>query len=86
MGKCESICGDGILLLVEGEECDDGNVSDGDGCSANCLVESDHSCVSKNKDKSNCSYSGAFRLFVKWVKKEYYENRINISIGIRPIV
>jgi CSLREA domain-containing protein len=31
-------CGDGTVDA--GEECDDGNTSDGDGCSANCTVES----------------------------------------------
>jgi cysteine-rich repeat protein len=34
---CEPFCGDGIL--DEGEECDDGNNVDGDGCSATCTVE-----------------------------------------------
>jgi len=31
------ICGDGVL--DSGEECDDGNTVDGDGCSANCTIE-----------------------------------------------
>ena len=31
------VCGDGILQGAE--ECDDGNTSDGDGCSADCLIE-----------------------------------------------
>jgi cysteine-rich repeat protein len=30
-------CGDGHL--DEGEECDDGNTADGDGCSATCTYE-----------------------------------------------
>lgn len=32
------VCGDGVL--DEGEQCDDGNNVDGDGCSAECTVES----------------------------------------------
>lgn len=32
-------CGDGILQTVFGEECDDGNNTDGDFCSAACKVE-----------------------------------------------
>ncbi len=31
------LCGDGILDTSQGEECDDGNNVDGDGCQANCL-------------------------------------------------
>src|SRR5690348_3555986 len=33
-------CGDGILQQVYGEQCDDGNNSSGDGCSASCVIES----------------------------------------------
>ena len=33
----EAACGDGVLDV--GEECDDGNTVDGDGCSANCTIE-----------------------------------------------
>ena len=31
---CVSVCGDGVK--VGGEDCDDGNVVDGDGCSGEC--------------------------------------------------
>ncbi|KAI9775074.1 MAG: hypothetical protein M1839_001466 [Geoglossum umbratile] len=37
--ECRGICGDGILSLNNGEECDDGNNIDGDGCSATCKKE-----------------------------------------------
>ncbi len=36
-------CGNGAVRL--GEECDDGNTDDGDGCSATCTVESGYACV-----------------------------------------
>jgi len=40
----ESYCGDGIL--DEGEQCDDGNDDNGDGCSAVCLIEGgDEGCT-----------------------------------------
>jgi cysteine-rich repeat protein len=43
------ICGDGTVQGACGEECDDGNNIDGDGCSAICLFESlskeDQKCV-----------------------------------------
>lgn len=32
-------CGDGYADLAAGEQCDDGNTVDGDGCSAACLLE-----------------------------------------------
>lgn len=35
-----SDCGDGIVQEQEMEECDDGNRSDGDGCSKDCTLES----------------------------------------------
>jgi cysteine-rich repeat protein len=39
-GNCtQPVCGDGIVNPYAGEECDDGNTDDGDGCSSGCLVE-----------------------------------------------
>jgi len=35
----EPFCGDGVVDQALGEACDDGNNVDGDGCSADCLVE-----------------------------------------------
>src|SRR5262249_32845810 len=35
-----SECGDGVLVKTL-EECDDGNVVDGDGCSSDCKLEPD---------------------------------------------
>jgi cysteine-rich repeat protein len=32
-------CGDGIVTYSAGEQCDDGNLIDGDGCSSLCLLE-----------------------------------------------
>ena len=31
-------CGDGVVQVAQGEVCDDGNITEGDGCSANCKV------------------------------------------------
>ena len=36
-GSETSSCGNGIVDI--GEQCDDGNTNDGDGCSADCLIE-----------------------------------------------
>ena len=35
----DNYCGDGRLSLNRWEECDDGNYTDGDGCSRNCKIE-----------------------------------------------
>ncbi|MCY1071642.1 hypothetical protein OV090_43260 [Nannocystis sp. RBIL2] len=37
-------CGDSVVDYPDGEQCDDGNASDGDGCSAACQVESGAAC------------------------------------------
>ena len=36
----EVMCGDDHLNMAAGEECDDGNLMDGDGCSSACRIES----------------------------------------------
>ena len=37
-GNCQAVCGDGILVSPD-EQCDDGNMIGGDGCSMNCQRE-----------------------------------------------
>lgn len=39
---CAPTCGDGLVI---DEECDDGNVTDGDGCSTTCTVEPGFTCT-----------------------------------------
>lgn len=41
-GKVMVGCGDGIIQA--GEQCDDGNVVNGDGCSSTCQVQTGYSC------------------------------------------
>lgn len=40
---CVATCGNG--LLEAGETCDDGNLTNGDGCTATCTVQSGYSCT-----------------------------------------
>ncbi|CAK62555.1 unnamed protein product (macronuclear) [Paramecium tetraurelia] len=40
--KCTAICGDNILVDIE--QCDDGNIIDGDGCNSQCQVEEGFIC------------------------------------------
>src|SRR5690606_37713638 len=43
-GSCRPTCGDGIT--VPGiEECDDANLTSGDGCSAACTIEPGYTCT-----------------------------------------
>ena len=42
VSACMGICGDG--KLVASEQCDDGNLLSGDGCSSSCLVEPGYEC------------------------------------------
>ena len=51
-----SYCGDGVVDRASGEECDDGNLLDGDGCSSTCLLGA--SCqitCSSSEGKISCS-------------------------------
>jgi len=36
-----SACGDGVVQTQDGEQCDDGNRLDHDGCSSTCAIEVD---------------------------------------------
>lgn len=45
------VCGNGILVVDE--ECDDGNVRDGDGCSSECLYEDPCGCAAGDAFQCN---------------------------------
>src|SRR6185312_16398351 len=47
-GACSTTCGNGTI--EPGEDCDDGNGADGDGCSSACKAESGFSCQTVPKD------------------------------------
>jgi cysteine-rich repeat protein len=54
-GICQGdpdICGDGTTQEACGEECDDGNNHDGDGCSALCLLEAE--ARPQGKEQQRC--------------------------------
>lgn len=42
---CVDICGDGIVMTPNPAYCDDGNTSDGDGCSSSCGIEVGWECT-----------------------------------------
>jgi cysteine-rich repeat protein len=43
--SCIRVCGDGVKLPCLSEECDDGNLIDGDGCNRVCDVEPGFACT-----------------------------------------
>jgi len=45
-----AVCGDGVIST--GEQCDDNNTNNGDGCNASCQIESGYWCM---LEPSNCS-------------------------------
>jgi cysteine-rich repeat protein/parallel beta-helix repeat protein len=62
--SCNAICGDGIFFnarygrqsqkgYVAAEECEDGNIVSGDGCSADCKPEAGFNCNLDGRDPSN---------------------------------
>ncbi|HEU4730757.1 MAG TPA: DUF4215 domain-containing protein [Kofleriaceae bacterium] len=46
-GSCTAVCGDG--LKFPGEDCDDGNTRNGDGCSSTCTKETGWQCDAINQ-------------------------------------
>jgi fibro-slime domain-containing protein len=56
-GACSTSCGNGNIEA--GEQCDDGNLADGDGCSSTCTIEPGFTCknVTKN-DTADCTQPG----------------------------
>ncbi len=49
-GACTSVCGDGLMLAGDAEECDDGNDVGDDGCSADCTLEDGWVCENDSDD------------------------------------
>ena len=51
----QGFCGDGIVEYSSGEECDDGNVRDSDGCNMQCKKEDVFHCTGALGDRSRIS-------------------------------
>ncbi|CAD8125726.1 unnamed protein product [Paramecium sonneborni] len=52
---CQPKCGDGFNLKLF-EQCDDGNIENGDGCNSKCQIEKDWICISNQNTFSVCTY------------------------------
>lgn len=63
------VCGDGIVTYTNGEQCDDGNTSDGDGCSAHCFDEIEPVECPEVPEAEECPAAGL--TIIKEVGTEY---------------
>ncbi|CAD8182793.1 unnamed protein product [Paramecium octaurelia] len=77
--QCSNVCGDGILQNEE--ECDDGNLDSGDGCSKKCQVEIDWIC---NQD-TDCTFIKYPQLICEFIqqKNQYQYARIKFSKDVQ---
>lgn len=78
-------CGDNIKLPIE--VCDDGNLVDGDGCSAACAIETDWVCEPNpiiGFYNSVCFYLGDIYLTVIYIEKVDNLNQIEILLDLFP--
>lgn len=71
-------------MVGPGEECDDGNQVNGDGCSSACLIEIGHSCINNVSVSSNsvCYFSDQIGMGLQYVYKVPLENRVVLTISI----
>ena len=76
--SCSSVCGDGLIVLLEG--CDDNNNISGDGCSEQCEVEDFYECIG---EPSNCSLVGSIDF--NSIDKDGC-NSFNLLLEISPLI
>jgi len=79
----EPICSDGSVQIAIGEQCDDGNTTDGDGCSATCKLEGNFlNEVEANNpiNKANAidGYDGAVGAIVPASDKDYFSFNVTV--------
>jgi fibro-slime domain-containing protein len=68
---CTSTCGDGMRL--GSEQCDDGNLSNGDGCSTLCATESGFTCSNVTSSATKpCTTGSAQCLFLPIVYRDFH--------------
>jgi cysteine-rich repeat protein len=78
---CTSACGDGNM--DPNEKCDDGNLADGDGCSAKCEIEDGFTCSNKSvPDTTPCKTGGGDCLMLPVTYRDFQPE--NVSSGGHP--
>lgn len=81
---CVSSCGD--ARQVAEENCDDGNLQEGDGCSSSCLTETNWICLGGTPTTpSTCYiYDPSLVMLVKFVRRVTSMNRMQVGIRFVP--
>ena len=80
--ECHSECGNGIT--TPDEQCDDNNTAPFDGCSPTCAIEPYYTCQTLPLHTSSCILNTTFRIYVKEVIKNFYQNKLWIVMRITP--
>jgi cysteine-rich repeat protein len=79
--NCQPICGDGIVLMVE--NCDDGNLINGDGCSSSCTTETNFECSNAPLKPSLCSLL-FFTITLDSIIKDENKNSVAVIYQLSP--
>jgi cysteine-rich repeat protein len=82
---CVSLCGDGIMITAD-EQCDDGNLVSGDGCSSTCTIESDFECFTFPMEPTKCSYSKPLQVEIQSITKDPNRNSLSMNIQLGPVM
>jgi len=78
---CSTACGDGNIDV--GEDCDDGNPFDGDGCSSKCKVEGSFNCVGTSHSAAEpCKSGGGECLELPIIYRDFQPE--NVAQGGHP--
>ena len=75
---CVFLCGNSILDT--GEQCDDGNTANGDGCSSTCQIEATYQCVNSPMP-SLCTYCGDAKVIGTEVCDDGTNDGIGCAVG-----
>lgn len=82
---CSAFCGNAALDTVL-EQCDDGNVVSGDGCSSTCTVESGFSCynqvVNTTNTYSQCFWTDPITFSNVWIRKYEGNNSLKFEFQL----
>ncbi len=79
------VCGD--LVIDVGEECDDGNLIDRDGCDSHCKVEQFYQCYSNTTALGQsftnyCAFTAPIDFTLISIEKLSYSNALRILIAV----